>query len=96
MLEFAEGGEINGNTLDDVDRMTVKELRVALRETTAIVCSLTLKSGFVVIGKAACFSHDIFDEQMGCELAYQDAIRHLWELEAYRLKENAVMQKVEV
>lgn len=64
-------------------------------ETTAIVCSLTLKSGFVVIGKAACFSHDIFDEQMGCELAYQDAIRHLWGLEAYRLKENAVMQKVE-
>ena len=49
-----------------------------------------------MIGKAACFSHDIFDEQMGCELAYQDAIRHLWELEAYRLKENAVMQKVEV
>lgn len=28
-------------------------------ETTAIVCSLTLKSGFVVIGKAACLSHDI-------------------------------------
>ena len=65
-------------------------------ETTAIVGSLTLKSGFVVIGKAACLSHDIFDEQMGCELAYQDAIRHLCELEAYRLKENAVMQKVEV
>ena len=33
LLEFAEGGEINGNTLDDVDRMTVKELRVALRES---------------------------------------------------------------
>lgn len=32
LLELAEGGEINGNTLDDVDRMTVKELRVALRE----------------------------------------------------------------
>lgn len=33
LLELAEGGEINGNTLDDVDRMTVKELRVALRES---------------------------------------------------------------
>lgn len=32
LLELAEGGDINGNTLDDVDRMTVKELRVALRE----------------------------------------------------------------
>lgn len=33
LLELAEGGDINGNTLDDVDRMTVKELRVALRES---------------------------------------------------------------
>ena len=33
LLELADGGEINGNTLDDVDRMTVKELRVALRES---------------------------------------------------------------
>ncbi len=59
-------------------------------ETTAIVCSLTLKSGFVVVGKAACISHDM------CELAYQDAMSNLWELEAYRVKENAVMQKAEV
>ena len=65
-------------------------------ETTAIVCSLTLKSGFVVIGKAACISHDMFDEQVGYELAYQDAMSNLWELEAYRVKENAVMQKAEV
>lgn len=32
LVEFAEGGDINGNTLDDVDRMTIKELRLALRE----------------------------------------------------------------
>lgn len=32
LLELAEGGDINGHTLDDVDRMTIKELRVALRE----------------------------------------------------------------
>ena len=33
LLELAEGGEVNGNTFDEVDRMTVKELRVALRES---------------------------------------------------------------
>lgn len=33
LLELAEGGEVNGNTFDDVDRMTIKELRVALRES---------------------------------------------------------------
>lgn len=33
LIELAEGGDINGNTFDDVDRMTIKELRVALRES---------------------------------------------------------------
>lgn len=32
LVELTEGGDINGNTLDDVDRMTIKELRLALRE----------------------------------------------------------------
>ncbi len=32
LIELTEGGDINGLTLDDVDRMTVKELRKALRE----------------------------------------------------------------
>ena len=32
LVGLADGGEVNGMTLDDVDRMTVRELRVALRE----------------------------------------------------------------
>ena len=32
LVGLADGEEVNGMTLDDVDRMTVKELRVALRE----------------------------------------------------------------
>jgi len=33
LVGLTEGGEVNGMTLDDVDRMTVRELRVALRES---------------------------------------------------------------
>lgn len=33
LAELAEGGSVNGLTLDDVDRMTVSELRAALKET---------------------------------------------------------------
>lgn len=32
LVGLAEGEEVNGMTLDDVDRMTVRELRLALRE----------------------------------------------------------------
>jgi len=33
LAELADGGDLNGHTLDDVDRMTIKELRAALRES---------------------------------------------------------------
>ncbi|ATD64862.1 DUF3102 domain-containing protein [Neisseria weixii] len=33
LVGLAEGEEVNGMTLDDVDRMTVRELRAALRES---------------------------------------------------------------
>lgn len=33
LAELADGGTVNGLTLDDVDRMTVSELRAALKET---------------------------------------------------------------
>lgn len=33
LIELADGGDINGHTLDDIDRMTRNELRVALRES---------------------------------------------------------------
>lgn len=33
LLELADGGDINGHTLDDIDRMTRNELRLALRES---------------------------------------------------------------
>lgn len=33
LIELAEGGDINGHTLDDIDRMTRNELRAALRES---------------------------------------------------------------
>ena len=33
LADLADGGDINGHTLDDVERMTVRELRAALRES---------------------------------------------------------------
>lgn len=58
-------------------------------ETATTVCSLTLPSGFVVVGQSSCINPDAFDVETGIKLAYQDAMNKLWELEAYRVKENA-------
>lgn len=66
-----------------------------IENTTATVCALVLQSGFAVIGQSACLNPEMYDEEAGRELAYQDAVKKLWELEAYRVKENAFFEKQE-
>ena len=83
-------------TFEDLENKNATVEYHRIGETTTVVCSLTLPSGFVVTGKAACLNPAEFDEQVGCELAYQEAMNALWELEAYRVKENAYLEEREV
>ena len=74
---------------EDLENLGAQAEYHRIDATTTVVCSLKLPSGFVILGQAACLNPENFDEEMGCELAYQDAMRKLWELEAYRVKQNA-------
>ena len=47
---------------------------------TTTVCSLTLDSGFVVIGQSACIDPKAFDESIGCDLARENALNKLYTL----------------
>lgn len=58
--------------------------------TTTTLCSLILKTGFVVNGQSACIDAAMFDEESGKKYAHEDAFRKLWELEAYRVKSEDV------
>lgn len=53
---------------------------------TVVVCGLTLKNGFTVIGSAGCLEKDTFDAERGEQIAYDSAFRQLWELEGYKQK----------
>lgn len=52
------------------------------------VCVLTMRNGFTVIGKAAPASPENFDAEKGRLFAYEDAIKQLWLLEGYALRER--------
>lgn len=78
---------------EDLEAKVLKADYHRIGETTSIVCSLTLQSGFVVVAQAACLDPNVFDEQVGCELAYEEAMNKLFKLEAYRVKENAFAEK---
>ena len=52
------------------------------------ICILVMKNGFTIIGKSAPASPENFDADKGERLAYEDAIKQLWPLEGYALRER--------
>jgi hypothetical protein len=53
--------------------------------TIAIV---VLQNGFTIIGKSAPASVENFDAELGRKLAYEDAVRQVWPLMGYALRER--------
>lgn len=56
--------------------------------TTTTVCCLHLRNGFTVIGESACVSPENFDEEIGKDIARQNAKDKIWLLEGYLLKQR--------
>jgi len=52
------------------------------------VCLIVTRNGFTIIGKSAPASADNFDAELGRKLAYEDAVRQLWPLMGYALREK--------
>lgn len=52
------------------------------------ICVLILRNGFSVIGKSAVASRANFDWDIGRRVAREDAVRQIWPLEGYLLKQK--------
>lgn len=52
------------------------------------ICLLVMDNGFMLIGKSAPASAANFNAELGRKLAYEDAIRQLWPLEGYALRDR--------
>jgi hypothetical protein len=52
------------------------------------ICIVTMKNGFTIIGKSAPASADNFDAELGAKLAYEDAVRQIWPLMGFELRER--------
>src|SRR4029077_20029217 len=52
------------------------------------ICVLTVENGYAVVGKSTPADPENYDEELGKKFAKEDAIRQLWPLEAYLLRER--------
>ncbi|NJR44024.1 hypothetical protein HC761_00700 [bacterium] len=55
--------------------------------TTVTVAAVKLRNGFALVGHSACVSPDLFDAQVGKELALRNARDQLWSLLGFRLRD---------
>jgi hypothetical protein len=58
------------------------------------LCILVMANGWVVIGKSAPASPENFDPEKGQKFAYEDAVRQLWPLMGFALKERLQTQEL--
>ena len=52
------------------------------------LCILRMRNGFMVVGKSAPASPENFNAALGRKFAYEDAVRQLWPLMGYALRER--------
>lgn len=52
------------------------------------ICVIVLKNGFSLVGKSAPADAGNFDPEIGRKFAREDAIRQMWPLEGYALRER--------
>jgi hypothetical protein len=52
------------------------------------MCVVVMRNGFVVMGKSAPASPENFNVELGRKFAYEDAVRQLWPLMGYALRDR--------
>ncbi|MGZ6725291.1 MAG: Gp49 family protein [Solirubrobacteraceae bacterium] len=59
------------------------------------ICILVMRNGFTIIGKSAPASPENFDAEYGRQLAYADAIKQVWTLMGFALRDRLARDKAD-
>jgi hypothetical protein len=73
-------------TFQDLEEK-ITEVRY-FRWDTLTICVVEVENGYKVVGTASCADASEYDEALGAEIAYKDAVNKLWPLEGYLLKQD--------
>lgn len=87
--------------MDDKDKVTPERINskvedahyFAVPDTGMTICAILLSNGFVVTGQSAATQVE-FDADKGKELAFADALKKIWPLEMYLLREKMAGGKI--
>lgn len=66
----------------------INRIDYVLHDRILTLCILRMENGFYVVGEAAPASPENFNAELGRKFAYENAIRQLWKLEGYALRDR--------
>ncbi len=66
----------------------IQTVSYIVHEDILTLCILRMSNGFYLVGESAPASPENFDADIGKKFAYENAIRQLWKLEGYALREQ--------
>lgn len=85
---------INRVTLEHIESIvTDTEFLIPACTPLLTLCVLQLRNGFTVTGESACADPANFNAELGRKLAHEDAMRKVWPLEGYLLKERLYWER---
>lgn len=73
--------------------LITEEKYIKIADNT-MLCCITLKNGFVLVGQSSCILAENFDEGIGKRVAYENAFNKIWELEGYLVKQHLYDTKI--
>lgn len=71
----------------DSIKATVKDVTF-IHEGVLTLAIMTLQNGYVVTGQSACADPANYDADLGNKIAYEDALKKIWPLEGYLLRQR--------
>jgi hypothetical protein len=84
--------DIEGNIVARYDLTADKALGPGVPAHDALrllsICILVMRNGFTIIGKSAPASAENFNPELGRKFAYEDAVRQLWPLMGFALRDR--------
>jgi hypothetical protein len=83
-------GAVEASRQDPIKRVLPVKAMDSLGVLT--FCVLVLRNGFTVTGESACASPENFDADLGRKIARQNAVKKVWPLMGYALKEAMYWQ----
>ena len=73
---------------DKIDAAIKGKTFTNLPSGKCVICEITLQNGFTVRGESACVSVANFNQEIGNQIAFENARNKIWQLEGYLLQEK--------